>query len=196
MSYTHRTSHTQNLVWDGRHRFEHWRRDNTVYLITARVRDRIQAFKSEEAKGIFWDRFDRYTAQCGFTPIVTSLLSNHYHTLGYLRKGRELGLMMKGIHGSAAKLVNDLLPARIRPFWVDAGHQNYWDGCLRDEKQFRRTYRYVRGQAMRHRITSRWEDYPHTHVNVELEPALRRCIELKAFLYGVPYKRYDRTNHD
>ena len=103
-----------------------------------------------------------------------------------------MGSMMKGIHASVAKLVSDLLPDRIRPFRVDAGHQNYWDGCLRDERQFRRTYRYIQGQAVRHRIASRWTDYPHTRVNVELEPALKRALELKAFLFGIPYKRYDQ----
>lgn len=65
--------------FDGRHRFEHWYRDNTVYFITARVRDKFPAFQSEDAKSIFWDRFDYYTHLHGFVPWVTSLLHNHYH---------------------------------------------------------------------------------------------------------------------
>lgn len=193
MPYTHRHSHTQKLERDGLHRFEHWRRDNCAYLITARVRHRARAFTSEQAKAIFWDRFGHYTDTYGFTPIVTSLIANHYHTVGYMREGENLGVMMKGIHGSIAKLVNDLLPTRIRPFWVDRGHQNYWDGCLRDEVQFRRTYLYVRHQAMRHGLARTWQEYPHTRVNVGLEVALKRLVELRAFLYGVPYKRYLNT---
>ena len=31
----------------------------------------------------------------GFFPWVTSLLNNHYHTLGYLRVGENLGPMMQ-----------------------------------------------------------------------------------------------------
>lgn len=46
----------------GKHRFEHWYRDNT-----------------------------------------TTLLNNHYHTLGYLGLGPNLGPMMQRIHGSVAK---------------------------------------------------------------------------------------------
>ena len=42
----------------GRHRFEHWYRDNTVYFINARCRDRFPAFASEEAKAVFWNRFE------------------------------------------------------------------------------------------------------------------------------------------
>jgi hypothetical protein len=39
-------------------------------------------------------------------------------------------------------------------------------------------------------LASDWRTYPHTRVNVELELAIRRSHELKAFLEGVPYKRY------
>jgi hypothetical protein len=105
--------------WEGRHRFEHWYRDNTVYFITARCRDRFPAFGTERAKEIFWDRFLHYTAQHGFVPWVTTLMDNHYHTLGYLRVGKELGEMMRKLHGSVAKLVNDTLPRRLVPFWRD-----------------------------------------------------------------------------
>jgi hypothetical protein len=32
--------------------------------------------------------------------------------------------------------------------------------------------------------------YPHTRVRVPVDVAIRRALELKAFLVGVPYKRY------
>mgnify|MGYP006308443151 CR=1 FL=1 len=64
------------------HRFEHWYVDNQVYFITARCRDRFPAFATEQAKAVFWDRFDHWTGECDFVPWVTSLIDNHYHTLG------------------------------------------------------------------------------------------------------------------
>jgi hypothetical protein len=40
-----------------------------------------------------------------------------------------------------------------------------------------------------------WREYPHTRINFELEAAVRRALELNAFMEGVPYKRYlDRNN--
>jgi REP element-mobilizing transposase RayT len=99
------------------HRYEHWYLDNQVYFITARCRDRFPAFSTEAAKNIVWDRFQHWTDTYGFTPWVTSLLDNHYHMLGYLRPGENLGPMMQRLHGSVAKLVNDLLPERRQPFW-------------------------------------------------------------------------------
>jgi hypothetical protein len=187
-----RTSHTGPDHYAGQHRHEHWYRDNTVYFLTARVRGRAPAFASDAAKAIFWDRFNHYAKAFGYVPWVTSLLDNHWHSEGYLREGRNLGPFMQRLHGSVAKLVNDLLPARIEPpFFGDAGHKSYFDGCLRDPKQGRLTYRYTYTQCVRHGICADPRDYPHTRVNVEMERAIRRAVELDAFMTGVRYKRYD-----
>jgi hypothetical protein len=85
-----RISRSRTAVNRNRHRYEHWFVDKQVYFLTARCRDRFPAFLSEAAKAVFWDRFDHYTAEFGFVPWVTSLLDNHYHTLGYLRVGENL----------------------------------------------------------------------------------------------------------
>ena len=185
-----RISRSKNPVYRGEHRYEHWLVDNQVYFITARCRDRFPALATERAKEIFWDRFEHYAAECGFTPWVTSVMDNHYHTLGYLREGAMLSKMMQRWHGSVAKLVNDLLPERRADFWRDVKYKEYFDGCIRDEKQARRAYRYTLTQSVRHGLTKDWRGYAHTRVNVELERAIRRLHELKAFMEGVPYKRY------
>ena len=187
-----KSSVSRTEFYQGQHRFEHWYRDNSVYFITARCRDKYPAFASEEAKAIFWDRFLHYAAEFRFIPWVTSLLDNHYHTLGYLRRGENLGPMMQRIHGSTAKLVNDLLPKPLAPFWFDSGRQGYFDGCIRDELQARRAYRYVLTQCKRHHVCRDYKLYPHTRVNIELERAIRRAHERKVFLSSVPYQRYQR----
>lgn len=188
-------SHQSEEYFGSQHRFEHWYRDNTIYFITARCRNKAHAFANEPCKAIFWDRFDHYTGKFGFKPIVVSLLSNHYHVLGYLKVGENLGPMMKGIHGSVAKRVNDQRADRLTPFWTDAGHQNYFDGCIRDEKQCRRAYRYVWTQCRRHGICENPQAYPHTRKIVELDRAVKRALELNAFMTGVPYARYQRSKN-
>jgi hypothetical protein len=120
-------------------------------------------------------------------------LDNHYHSLGYLKIGENLGPMIQHIHGSVAKLVNDTLETRLVPFWRTAGNKDYFDGCIRDEQQATRAYRYTLLQATRHRIVGDYHEYPHTHVNVEMDRAIKRATELHAFLYDVPYARYQRT---
>lgn len=190
MSGTRKSMPSKGDDFEGQARFRHWYRDNQIYFITVRCRDKYPAFTSERAKAVFWDRFEFHAGAHLFTPIVTSLMSNHYHSLGYCKAGAQLGEMMRKLHGSVAKLVNDLLPQRRVPFWGDEGHQDYFDGCIRDEKQFRKAYIYVQTQSVRHGICADWGEYPHTHVGVELERALNRAVELNAFLRGVRYKRY------
>jgi len=193
MSRSHRTrisSSSSDSVYEGKHRFEHWYRSNQVYFITARCRGRYRAFASEEAKAVFWDRFEHYTAEHLFTPWVTTLIDNHYHVLGYCKEGDLPGEMMRKIHGSVAKLVNDLLSERRVPFWSEAGHQDYFDGCIRDQTQCRRAFAYTLTQSVRHGICSDWREYPHTRVNVELERGVARALELRAFMEGVDYARY------
>jgi REP element-mobilizing transposase RayT len=173
-----------------KHRFEHWYLDNQVYFITARCREQFSAFESEEAKAVFWDRFEHYCKELQFEPWVTSLLDNHYHNLGYVRVGSNLKLFMQRLHGSVAKLVNDLLPERRVTFWRDERGKEYFDGCIRDENQLRPAYRYTREQARRHGIMHDYALYPHTRIYVPLELALKRAQELGAYLESVPYKRY------
>jgi hypothetical protein len=47
-------------------------------------------------------------------------------------------------------------------------------------------------QARRHGIMQDYLSYPHTRINVPLEIAVPRALELKAFMEDVPYKRYER----
>ena len=76
-----KSSYTNNEHFDGQHRFEHWYRDNSVYFITAKVRDGFAAFDTDGAKAIFWDRFEHYTTLHGFFTWVATLMINHYPSL-------------------------------------------------------------------------------------------------------------------
>lgn len=190
-------SRSQNSTYHDHHRFEHWLVDNQIYFITSRVRNRIRAFASEAAKTVFWDRFDQYTAQFGFTPWITSLLDNHYHTLGHLCCGENLPKLMQRLHGSVSKLVNDLNEPtceRITPFWRTSAGKEYFDGCIRDQIQARCTYRYILLQSVRHGMTRDWRQYAHTRINGECEMLIAGAKETEAFLEGVPYKRYQKRD--
>jgi len=162
-----------------------------VYFITGCCHEHFNAFESEEAKAVFWDRLLVYCEKCGFVLWVVSLMSNHYHIVGYNRRASDLKVFMQRFHGSVAKLVNDLLPERRTDFWRDQKGREYFDGCLRDEKQCRAACRYTRMQARRHGVIFNFEEYPHTRIFLDFEKCIRRANELGAFLDGVPYKRYE-----
>jgi hypothetical protein len=189
-----RSNPTSNEFFKNAHRFEHWYRDNSVYFITARCRGRLLASQSEPAKQIFWNRFTHYTNMHGFETWVVTLLDNHYHKLGYVKDASQLGQMMRKIHGSVAKLVNDLLPQRQIPFWGDGHHDDYFDGCIRDVLQLDRAFCYTRDQAVRAGIVKEFRDYPHTRIYVEPHAAIARAVERNAFMSNVPYQRYEKKH--
>jgi hypothetical protein len=186
----------RRLLAGGPDPFQHWYRDNQVYFITARCRDGYPAFACEPTKAVFWDRFVHYSAMHTFEPWVVTVMDNHYHFVGYLKVGLELREMMRKLHGSVAKLVNDVLSSqgkeRLRAFWRGADGHDYFDGCLRDDEQYVKAYRYTLNQAVRARIpgVKDWREYGHTRVFVEMEKGLEFARRNRAFLYGVPYKRY------
>lgn len=192
MSFICKSNTSTRERYAGQHRFEHWYRDNQVYFITSTVRNHIPAFAREAAKQIFWKKFELYAREFDFTPWVVSLMNNHDHMLGYLKFGKDLPRFMQRLHGSVAKLVNDLLEVRIVPFWTESGKQNYFDGCLRDVLQLRRAYRYTLTQCSRHRICSDPKQYAHTRVYLNVESAVEFAVGHHALLEKVPYARYQK----
>ena len=209
MSRTDKSNQSKRRTFQNKHRFEHWYRDNQVYFITAKTALGTPVFTTPKACDRFWSAFDHACAIGTFTPWVTTLMNNHYHTLGYLKTGNQLPKMMQSLHGSLAKQINDLIeagelqfprqplnhqnqPIRLRPFWGTKGKKTYFDGCIRDETQATRAFRYTRDQAVRAKLVTRWQDYPHTRLDITLERALPRATQLNALLRGVPYKRYEK----
>ncbi len=187
-----KSSHTKHEHWNGHHRSEHWYRDNTVYFITSRVREGFAAFATEACRAIFWDRFHFYTQMHGFFPWARTLMNNHYHFVGYLRDGEQLGEMMRKLHGSVAWLVMKELGIKHVPFWREKGNKDYFDGCLRDVLQGYRATNYTLMQAVRARLVTDWRDYPDTFLDLNIDRAIARGVELNAFLEDVPYARYER----
>ena len=124
-------------------------------------------------------------------------MDSHYHAGRHLSIGKNLATMMQRIHGSVAKLVNDILPERRVPFWREAGRSNdYYDGCFRDPLQCRRACRYTLKQAERASIVEDYGLYPHTRLYVDLEAKMQWALENHAFMLGVGYPRYDgRRGH-
>ncbi|QNN21596.1 hypothetical protein HED60_04675 [Planctomycetales bacterium ZRK34] len=190
----HKTARTRRERGAPGHRFEHWYVDRQVYFITARCRDRCPAFVSPAAKAVFWDRFTHWSTEADFSPWVVSLLDNHYHILGYNRSAAALQTMMRRLHGSVAKLVNDLLPAPHRHFWRDHLGREFFDGCIRDEKQCRAAWRYTLTQSVRHGFARDWRTYKHTRVYADLNECVTWASHHGAFMEHVPYPRYERPS--
>jgi hypothetical protein len=76
------------------------------------------------------------------------------------------------------------------PFWKESGRNDYFDGCIRDETQCRRAYRYTLQQAVRAGLVRDWRSYPGTRAAIDVDRGIGRALELHAFLLDVSYPRY------
>ncbi|MEL7238232.1 MAG: transposase [Planctomycetota bacterium] len=176
---------------DGSHRFEHWIKDNQLYFLTCCTKGHAHVFKSRQAQEVFWQCFNRWHERSGFKVCVVTLMSSHYHLVGYAKVGQQLVDFVQGLHGSTARAVNPLLDQPLRPFWGERKGQSYFDGCLRDEEQASKAWTYTRDQAVKAGLVENWDEWPGTRVFVERDAMLKRATTLGAYLRGVPYKRYD-----
>jgi REP element-mobilizing transposase RayT len=186
-----RSGKSRNEWHDGAHQFEHWYRDRSVYFISSRVRDRRHVFTTPETCAIFWAKFEQYASNNTFEPWIVTLMSNHYHVVGFLNEGSALKEMMRKFHGSVAWMVCKNLEITHKPFWRDDQHRDYFDGCLRDQNQLVRTYGYVERQAVRAGLARRVGEYPNTRAYVSLDETMRRAQERDGYMEAIPYARYD-----
>ena len=191
----HKTSRSPTEIHPtGSHRFEHWIKDNQLYFLTSCTNGKAHVFQTEETQAIFLKCFDNWHERSGLKVCVISLLSNHYHLVGYAKSGQQLIDFIRGLHSSTARYLNQLLDLPLRPFWREAGGQSYFDGCLRDEGQASKAWTYTRDQAVKAGLVRTYHDWPGTRVIVEREPMVRRATQLDAYLRGVPYKRYEKSH--
>ena len=65
-------------------------------------------------------------------------MPNHVHVIVRLFCGSELGRVVHSWKSYTAKAANRLL-GRVGEFWA----REYYDRCIRDEREFLRTVRYV-----------------------------------------------------
>ena len=168
-AWTRKTRFTTGPIYKGRHRLEHWYRDNQVYFITARCRDKHPAFAMERA-----------IAAPGRSevspPCVPGALNGVSSGQAHARR-TDISPQVNTPGGSPRICVLSLRERSIR-----------------NERQCRRAFRYTLTQSVRHGICTDWREYPHTHVKVDLERGVKRALQLKAFLEGVPYKRHQKRS--
>ena len=81
-----------------------------------------------------WRHFDEERYQL----IAWCVMPNHAHVITRLFRGSELGRVVHSWKSYTAKAANRLL-GRVGEFWA----REYYDRCLRDERELLRTVRYV-----------------------------------------------------
>lgn len=138
----------------------HYYLDNKIYFITARTIDKKRILNTNEKKNILKKTIISASEKFNVDFYAWTILDNHYHLLVNILKGNIIPELMKAINGKSAFLLNRLDKIKKRKIWF-----NYWDTCIRTEKDFWMRFNYIHHNSVKHSYTKKMDDYAFSSYN-------------------------------
>jgi len=166
------------------HKFE----DNALYFLSARIYKSQPILKSDEKKELFLDSLKAGFLEVGYELFAWVILDDHYHIEFEAKEAKKLsGLInpdfaiaksarradrlnparrgnpkqisnanfgINHIHGKFSYLFNKMDKSRGRKVF-----QNYWDTCIREEKDLWTRFNYIHHNPVKHGYCDRMEGY-------------------------------------
>jgi putative transposase len=153
--------------------------NDSIYFLTARTYKKEKIINTDLKKRILlrnlWNEF--YKA--GYKLYVWVVLDNHYHIEFKTKYGKELGRILNLIHGKTSFEINKLDNTKSRKVF-----QNYWDRCIRNEKDFYQHFNYAHHNPVKHGYVRTQEevlDYPFCNYRQWMDKKgrewMRDCFE-------------------
>lgn len=128
--------------------------DETVYFITASALNKKPYFDTYKKKQILRNKLFGVIKKLNFSLYAWVILSNHYHILLKTNKGKDLSKFIQLLHGGSSFELNKLDKIKERQVWF-----NYWDKCIRDDRDFENHCDYTHFNPVKHEIVKKPEDY-------------------------------------
>jgi putative transposase len=126
-----------------------------LYMLTASIYGAADLIESPKRKGEWRDAFHDASKIYQWQIIAWVVLHNHYHAI--IRPPQQACNLFKFInsyHKYTARRWNSEDKLNGRKVWW-----NYWDTCIRSEKDYYRRLRYVFWNPLKHGLVERPEDY-------------------------------------
>ena len=137
-----------------RHTPAHLLLSDYCYFITAGTYGRKPHFDSDAKKELLFETICEMLEhhESGLDGWV--ILSNHYHMLLRLKDAFRLPQLIRRIHSKSAVLLNKSSRTPGRKVWYQ-----YWDECIRDEKDFYAKLNYIHSNPVKHGYVDSPEAY-------------------------------------
>jgi putative transposase len=151
-----------NIFKTAPHTPAHLFRANTFYMITGATYKKEHLIHSDARKVEWRDAFLKASGMYGWDVIAWVVLDNHYHVISKSPKtsADNLSKFVGSYHKFTSRLWNtsDKTPGR-KVWW------NYWDTCVRNEKDFLARLKYIFLNPVKHGLVSKPEQYKHGNYN-------------------------------
>jgi len=152
----------------------HLFQEDALYMITASTYQKQPYINSNERKTQWRDAFFKACELYHWHIIAWVVLINHYHVI--LRSPEQnatnLPKLIASLHKFTARRWNIEDNKSGRKIWW-----NYWDTCLRTERDFETRLRYIFWNPVKHGLVSRPENYQFSNY----QDFLRMEIDLAPF---------------
>lgn len=127
------------------HRPPHLYMDGAWYFVTASIVDKAPILSSEEHFNLWVNALKELVAEFRIKLTAWVVLTNHYHLLFLPRRGSDLGLFMKRLHGRTSRELNACDDTPGRSVWY-----SYWDTYIRGERDFWTRFNYIHYNPVKH----------------------------------------------
>lgn len=128
--------------------------DKTIYFITGRTLKGVHYFNTDIKKQILADKLKEVIRRLEFILYAWVILENHYHLLLKTNLGKDLAKFVNLLHGGSSFELNKFEKIKGRQIWF-----NYWDWCIRNERDFNNHVDYAHYNVVKHGLAKRPEDY-------------------------------------
>ena len=129
------------------------------YFITGSTYNKRYLLANEEIKKLLHNKIYYYFNKYRWKLDHWVILDNHYHLLGISSIGTDLTNIIKGIHGSTASKICQIMNCS-KPVWW-----NYWDYCPRNAREYNVRLNYLLWNPVKHGYVDDLKKYPFSSIN-------------------------------
>lgn len=140
----------------------------TLYMLTGAIYGKAPLMISDQRKAEWQDAFHEAAKIYGWQIIAWVVLPDHYHAIvGSPEYGCNLSKFVNSYHKYTARKWNREDGMKGRQVWW-----NYWDTCIRSERDYYSRLRYVFWNPLKHRLVERPEDYDFSNYRAYLNSSV------------------------
>jgi putative transposase len=123
----------------------HLYRDETIYFLSGRTVSRQPFLKTNENKENFLKIHRESLLKFNVKIFAFVINNDHYHLLVMISEGMVLPKFIANLHANSARLINKGDRKESRKIWYQ-----YWDRCVRSEKDFWIRFNYIHHNPIKH----------------------------------------------
>jgi len=139
----------------------HWFIDDFYYFFTGAVYQKKHLLTTNETKELFIKYLFQFIEKFQWELFDWVILENHYHFLAKVKKGSDIPRFINSLHKTSAFHIKKQLNIDVKPFWYQ-----YWDCCIRNEKQYYETATYILYNPVKHHYVGNLNDYTYSSFHI------------------------------